>query len=125
MLFEILIELPLGMKSIGCKWISKTKYDSKGTIKIYKACLVDKWFTQKEVIDFKEFFSPISSKDSFKIIMAVVAHYDLELHQLNVKTVFLNRKIEEMIHMMQPKIFESQDSKHLICKLKKPIYGVK
>jgi len=56
----------------------------------YKARLVAKRFTQKEEIDFKETFSPVSSKDSFRTIMALVAHYDLELHQMDVKTAFLN-----------------------------------
>ena len=40
--------------------------------------------------DFKETFSPVSKKDSFTIIMEMVAHYDLELHQMGVKTAFLN-----------------------------------
>ena len=79
-----------GIKSIGCKWILKTKQDSKGNIARYKARLVAKDFTQKEGIDYKETFSPVSSNDFFRIIMALVAHYDLELHQMDFKTVFLN-----------------------------------
>ncbi|RVW58712.1 Retrovirus-related Pol polyprotein from transposon TNT 1-94 [Vitis vinifera] len=71
-----LVELPKGVKPIGCKWIFKTKRDSKGNIVRYKARLVAKGFTQKEGIDYKETFSPVSSKDSFRIIMALVAHYD-------------------------------------------------
>nr|KYP56903.1 Retrovirus-related Pol polyprotein from transposon TNT 1-94 [Cajanus cajan] len=95
-----LVELPEGVKPIGCKWIFKTKRDSKCNIERYKSRLVAKGFTQKEGIDYKETFSPVYSKDSFKIIMTLVAHYDLELHQM-VKTVFLNGDIEEMIYMMQ------------------------
>ena len=57
--------------------------------------------------------------------MTLVAHYDLELHQLDVKIVFLNGDIEETIYMMQPENFESKESKHLVCKLKKSIYGLK
>jgi len=75
-----LVELPKGMKPIGCKWIFKTKRDSKGNVKRYKARLVAKGFTQEEAIDYKETFSPVSSKDSFRTIMALIAHYDLELH---------------------------------------------
>nr|CAN71585.1 hypothetical protein VITISV_009567 [Vitis vinifera] len=69
-------------------------------------------------IDYKETFSPVSSKDSFRIIMALVAQYDLELHQMDVKTAFLNGNINEIIYMVQPENFESNDSKQLVCKLK-------
>ena len=74
-----LVKLLEVMKPIGCKWISKTKRDSKGNIERYKARLVAKGFTQKEGIDYKE-TSPVSSKDSLGIMMALVAHFDLELH---------------------------------------------
>ncbi|RVW87693.1 Retrovirus-related Pol polyprotein from transposon TNT 1-94 [Vitis vinifera] len=108
-----LVELPKGVKPIGCKWIFKIKQDSKGNIVRYMARLVAKGFTQKECIDYKETFSPVSSKDSFRIIMALVAHYDLELHQMDVKTAFLNGNIDETIYMVQPENFESNDSKQL------------
>jgi hypothetical protein len=66
---------------------------------------VGKCFTQREGIDYNETFSPVSCKDSFKIIMALVAHYNLELHQMDVKTVFLNEDLEENVYMAQPKGF--------------------
>ena len=95
-----LVELPKGIKPIGCKWVFKTKRDSKGNVERYKARLVAKGFTQKEGIDYKETFSPVSTKDSFRIIMALVAHYDLELQQMDVKTAFLNGDIDETIYMV-------------------------
>ena len=72
-----LVPLPEGVKPIGFKWIFKTKKDSKGNVERYKACLVAKGFTQKEGIDYKETFSPVSLKDSFRIIMALMAHFNL------------------------------------------------
>ncbi|KAL6315384.1 hypothetical protein AAG906_000494 [Vitis piasezkii] len=77
-------------KPIGCKWIFKTK-------------------RIQMVIDLLSGFS----KDSFRIIMALVAHYDLELHQMDVKTAFLNGDINETIYM------------NMVCKLTKSIYGLK
>ncbi|RVW60487.1 Retrovirus-related Pol polyprotein from transposon TNT 1-94 [Vitis vinifera] len=91
-----LVPLPVGTKPIGCKWIFKTKRDSN-----------------------------VSTKDSFRIIMALVAHYDLELHQMDVKTAFLNGDIDETIYMVQPENFVSEDSKNMVCKLTKSIYGLK
>ena len=55
-----------------------------------------KGFTQREGIDYNETFSSVSFKDSFRIIMALVTHYDLELHQMDVKAVFHNGDLEEM-----------------------------
>ena len=83
-----LVKLPKGVKPISCKWIVKTKKDSKDNVKIYKAYLVAKGFTQKEDIDFKETFFLVSMKDSFRIIIALVAHFNLELHQIDIKTAF-------------------------------------
>ncbi|XP_070018798.1 uncharacterized protein [Nicotiana sylvestris] len=97
-----LVELPEGFRPIGCKWVFKTKRDSKGNIDRYKARLVAKGYTQKEGIDYKETFFPISSKDAFRIVMALVAHFDLELHQMDVKTAFRNMSLLEEVYMVQP-----------------------
>ena len=76
-------------KTVGCKYGYKIKHDSKGNIERFEARLVAKGFTQREGIDYNETFSPVSCKDSFRIIIALVAHYDLELHQMDIKTTFL------------------------------------
>jgi hypothetical protein len=90
---------------VSCKWVYKTKCDSKGNIKRFKARLVAKGFTQREGFDYTETFSPVSSKDPFRIIMSLVAYYDLELHQIDVKTTFLNGNSQENVYMVQPKGF--------------------
>ena len=91
--------IPKGAKTVGCKWVYRTKLGSQGNIERYKARLVAKGFTQREGIDYNETFSPVSCKDSFRIIMALVAHYDCELHQMDVKTAFLNGDLEENVYM--------------------------
>ena len=70
-----------------------------GNIERYKARLVAKGFTQKEGIDYQETFSPISKKDSSRIIMTLVAHFDLELQQMDVKTAFHNGNLEEEVYI--------------------------
>ena len=75
----------------------KKKKDSLGNIERHKARLVAKGFTKREGIDYTETFSPISKKDSLRIIMASVAHFDFDLHIMDVKTTFLNGNLEEEV----------------------------
>ncbi len=100
-----LVELPEGFKQVGCKWVFKTKRDSNGNIERYKARLVAKGYTQKDGIDYKETFSPVSKKDSLRIIMALVAQYNLKLHKIDVKAAFLNGNLEEEVYIDQPEGF--------------------
>ena len=87
-----------GAKDIGCKWVYKTKRDSSGNMEGNKARLLAKGFYKKEGIDYHE-TSPVSKKDSLQIIMALVAYSDLELGQMEVKTIFLNWDLEEEVYM--------------------------
>ena len=84
-----------------------------------------KGFTQREWIDYNETFSSVSCKDSFRIIMALVTHYDLELHQMDVKTTFLNGDLERSVYMAQLKGFVIEGKERMGCRLKKSIYGLK
>ncbi|RDX64212.1 hypothetical protein CR513_57263, partial [Mucuna pruriens] len=99
--------------------------DSKGNIERYKTCIVAKDFIENEGIDYKETFSLVSSKDSFRSIIALVTHFDLKLHQMDIKTMFLNGDINEMIYMVQPENLVSNESKSMVSKLNKSIYGLK
>ena len=85
------IEFPKGSKKVVCKWVFKTKCDSHGNLEHYKAKFVTKDFTQRDDVDYKETFLPVSRKDSFRIIMTWLAHYDLELHQMDVRSQFKER----------------------------------
>ena len=84
-----------------------------------------KGLTQREGIDYNGTFSPVSYKDSFRIIMALVAYYDLELHQMDVKMTLLNGDLEENVYMAQPKGFVVEGKERMGCRLKKSIYGLK
>ena len=119
-----LVELPEGSKQVGCKWAFKTNHDLKGIIEIYKGRLVAKGYTQKEDIDYKETFSLVS-KDFLRIVMVLVAHYNLELHQMDVKTSFLNGDLGEEVYMDQLDGFLTTRKEHLVYKLRKSIYGLK
>ena len=67
----------------------------------------------------------MSTKYSLCIILAKVAHFDLELHQMDVRTAFLNGDLVEDIYMSQPIGFEEVGKENMVCKLQKSIYGLK
>jgi hypothetical protein len=54
-----------------------------------------------------------------------VAHYDLELHQMDVKTAFLNGDLLENVYMAQSKGFAVKGKEHMGCHMRKSIYGLK
>ncbi|KAG8502473.1 hypothetical protein CXB51_000399 [Gossypium anomalum] len=115
-----------GKKAIGCKWLYAKKEGFPGKNEIrYKARLVAKGYTQKEGIDYNEVFSPVVKHSSILILLALVAQYDLELVQLDVKTAFLHGDLEEEIYMTQPDGFKVAGKENWICKLTKLLYGLK
>ena len=83
-----------------------------------------KGYNQREGIDFKETSFPVSTKDSLRIIMAIVTHFDLELHQMDVRTIFLNEDLVEDVYMFQLTSFEEVGKENMVCKLQKFIYGL-
>ncbi|KAK4406656.1 Retrovirus-related Pol polyprotein from transposon TNT 1-94 [Sesamum angolense] len=97
-----LVDLPTGHKTIGNKWVLKVKRKADGSIDKFKARLVAKGYTQKEGRDYEETFSLVVRFASVRLILAIVAHLDLELFQMDVKTTFLNGELDEEIYMDQP-----------------------
>ncbi|KAE8731263.1 hypothetical protein F3Y22_tig00002840pilonHSYRG00865 [Hibiscus syriacus] len=121
-----LVPLPEGKKSIGCKWVYKKKpavTEKEG--EKFKARLVAKGFSQQKGVDYNEIFSPVVKHTSIRAVLALVASWDLHLEQMDVKTAFLHGDLEEQIYMRQPEGFTQPGNEHLVCRLKKSLYGLK
>ena len=84
-----------------------------------------KGFTQRDGIDYNDTFSLVSCKDSFIIILTLVAHHDSELHQMDVKTAFLKGDLCENDYMAQSKGFIMEGKESMECRQKKFIYELK
>ncbi|KAK8569060.1 hypothetical protein V6N12_007592 [Hibiscus sabdariffa] len=120
-----LVEPPEGIKPIGCKWVFKKKTDMDGNVQTYKGRLVAKGFRQIHGIDYDETFSPVAMIKSIRILLAVAAFHDYEIWQMDVKTAFLNGKLEEDVYMTQPEGFVAPENARKVCKLQRSIYGLK
>ena len=120
-----LTRLPAGRQAIGCKWVFKIKRHADGSIDRYKARLVAKGFSQKEGLDYKETFAPVAKFASIRTMLALAAHQDYEIHQMDVKTAFLNGDLDVEIYMRQPEGFVAEGQEELVCRLHKSLYGLR
>ena len=120
-----LVDIPPSCKTIGCKWVLRKKLKPDGTIDKFKARLVAKGFKQKIDVDFFDTFSPVTRITSIRLLIAVAAIYDLKIHQIDVKTTFLNGDLGEEIYMDQLEGFVEFGQESKVCKLIKSLYGLK
>lgn len=100
-----LVDLPSGHKPIGHKWIFRKKLRPDGSIEKYKARLVAKGYRKKEGQDFFDTYSPVTRITSIRTLMAIAAIHNLIIHQMDVKTAFINGELDEEIYMQQPEGF--------------------
>ena len=116
------MDLPPGCKSLGYKWIFKRKLKVDGSIDKYKARFVVKVYKQKEGVDYFDTYSPITRITSIRMLIAIAALNNLEIHQMDVKKTFLNGELNEEIYMEQPEGFIVPSQEKKVCRLVKSIY---
>ncbi|KAL0368507.1 UNVERIFIED_CONTAM: Retrovirus-related Pol polyprotein from transposon TNT 1-94 [Sesamum calycinum] len=106
----VLVDLPPGCTTIGCKWIFKKKLKPDGSIDKFKARLVAKGFKQKERIDYFDTYSSVARLTTIRVLIVLALVYNLSIHQMDVKTAFLYGELEEEIYMDQPEEFVAHGS---------------
>jgi hypothetical protein len=116
------VDRPYGCKPIGCKWVFKKKFRPDGTIERYKARLVAKGYTQKEGEDFFDTYLPVARLTTIRVLLSLADSFGLTIHQMYVKTTFLNGELEEEIYMDQLDGFIANGQEGKVCKLLKSLY---
>ncbi|GKB24588.1 retrovirus-related pol polyprotein from transposon TNT 1-94 [Tanacetum coccineum] len=120
-----LVQCPDKVMIITLKWIYKVKLDEMGGILKNRARLVARGYRQEEEINFEEFFALVTRLDAIQIFLAYVAHMNMIVYQMYVKTEFLNAIPHEEVYVSQPDWFVDQDNPNHVYKLKKALYGLK
>jgi hypothetical protein len=120
-----IVPKPKSKDVVSSKWLFKIKHADDGSIEKYKARFVTCGFAQKEGIDYEETFTLVARYTLIGTIIALVAKMKWKLHQMDVKTTFLNGVIEDEVYIEQPQGFEVEERKSHVCRLKKSLYGLK
>ncbi|GJR57975.1 retrotransposon protein, putative, ty1-copia subclass [Tanacetum coccineum] len=95
------VDLPPNGRTVGSKWIFKKKTNMDGNVHTFKARLVAKGYTQTYGVDYGETFSHVADIRAIRILLAIVAFYDYEIWQIDVKTAFLNGHLRNNVTMLQ------------------------
>ena len=120
-----LVPRPPNSNIVSCKWLFTKKCDAHGTPIRFKARLVARGFSQIPSIDYHETFSPTLRITSFRLLLAMTAYLNLEVHHVDIETTFLHGDLEETIYMEQPKMMENDKYPDYVCKLHKALYGLR
>jgi hypothetical protein len=87
--------------------------------------LIGKGYTQVEGLDFGETYASVARLESIRILLAYATHHDFKLHQMDVKSAFLNGPLHEEVYVEQPPGFEDSKFPNHVYKLHKALYGFK
>jgi hypothetical protein len=116
---------PEGKSAVTSKWIYKIKHVVDGSIEKYKARFMARGFSQIEGVEYDETFAPVVKYTSIRSIIALASSMGWKIHQMDVKTTFLNGKIEQEVYIEQPEGFVIHNEKSHVCGLKKALYHLK
>jgi hypothetical protein len=116
---------PEGKSVVTSKWIYKIKHIVDGSIERHKMRFVARGFSQVEGIDYEETFSLVARYTSIWMIISPATSMGWRVHQMDVKTTFLNGEIEEEVYIEQPYGFVIHEKESHVCRLKKAMYGLK
>src|SRR6202050_4700763 len=119
--------LPPGRLRTGCRWVYKIKCDTEGNIILYRARIVAQGFTQCPGEEFFETFAPVAKIESIRLLLAIAAILDWEIHVIDVDSAFLNSTMPEdqTVYLSQPPGYVAEGKEDFVWKLGKALYGLK
>ncbi|GJY47938.1 putative ribonuclease H-like domain-containing protein, partial [Tanacetum coccineum] len=120
----ILVDLPIGKRAIGTKWVFRNKKDERGIVIRNKARLVAQGHRQEEGIDYEEVFAPVARIEAIRLFLAYASFMGFLVYQMDVKSAFLYGTIEEEVYVTQPPGFKDPNNPAKVYKVVKALYGL-
>ncbi|GKB53199.1 putative ribonuclease H-like domain-containing protein [Tanacetum coccineum] len=120
----ILVDLPIGKRAIGTKWVFRNKKDERGIVIRNKARLVAQGHRQEEGIDYEEVFAPVARIEAIRLFLAYASFMGFLVYQMDVKSAFLYGTIKEEVYVTQPPGFKDPDHPDKVYKVVKALYGL-
>jgi hypothetical protein len=120
-----IVPRPKEKSVVTSKWVYEIKHAVDGSVDKYKVRFIAIWFSQKGGEYYDKTFDPVARYTYIGAIMSLVASMGWSLHQMDVKTTFLNGEIEEEVYIEKPQGFEVHSRDTHVCILKKTLYGLK
>ena len=103
-----LVPLPTSKKAVGYRSVFAVKFNRDGSVVRLKARLVAKGYAHTYGVDYSDTFSPVAKLTYVRLVTSLTASYDWDLHQLDIKNVFLHGDLQEKVYMEQPLGFVAQ-----------------
>ena len=119
------MDLPLGIKVVGNKWVYKLKKNNDGLFEWSKALLMDKCYVQKSGIDFSKIFFQVGKLTIVRVLLLPIAIKDLELEKLNEKQLSCMVILKKVFIWIKHEGYKEKEKEHLVCRIKKYMYGLK
>lgn len=120
-----IVPRPNNKSVVTSKWLYKIKHFVNGSIDKLKERFVAQGFSQEEGIDYEETFAPTARYPTIQSLISLVASMKWKVHQMDVKTTFLNGTIDEEVYIEKTLGYEVKERETHVCRLKKPLYGLK
>lgn len=120
-----LVERPPGAHVIGCTLVFRRKRDAGGAVIQHKVRVVAQGFAQVPGLEFDQTFAPVAKPSSLKLMITLAARFGWPMIQLDVKSAYLNGELDKVIYMRQPPGTATTGEEHLVCRLRKSLYGLK
>lgn len=120
-----LVPLPLGKKTIGCRWHYRTKASEDGKPGSKKARLVAKGYLQRKGIDYQDTYAPSTRHETIRLVLSRMASEAWESCQMDVMTAFLNSLLREEVYLKQPEGFVDQHHPDWVWRVRALLYGLK